>query len=71
METPTANSKLTWCENELRALLVRLIEGNYHITAENIFDHIAHSGVDMKLNPELEKLTLEEFLKNQKLGSKD
>lgn len=63
MEKPDTNSKLDWCEAELRALLLRLIEGNYHITAEHIFDHIAHSGVDLKLNPELEKLTMEEFLK--------
>lgn len=62
METPNENSKLTWCEDELRALLKKLIDGNYHITAEHIFDHVAHSGVDMKLNPELEKLTLEEFI---------
>ena len=62
MEKPTSNSKLDWCEDELRALLLKLIEGNYQITAEHIFDHVARSGVDMKLNPELEDLTMEEFL---------
>lgn len=63
MEQPQSNSKLDWCEEELRTLLQKLIDGNYHITAEFIFDHVAKSGVDMKLNPELEKLTLEDFLK--------
>jgi hypothetical protein len=62
MDAPTSNSKLDYCEDELRALLQKLIDGNYHITAEHIFDHIAHSGVDLKLNPELEALTLEDFL---------
>ena len=65
METPQTNSKLDYCEGELRALLKKLIEGNYHITAEFIFDHIAHSGVDLKLNPELEKLTMESFINNK------
>ncbi len=64
MEKVIANSKLVWCEEELRALLVRLIEGNYHITAEYLFDHVAHSGVDIKLNPDLEKITMETFIKN-------
>ncbi len=62
MDTPSENSKLAWCESELRALLTRLLEGNYGITAEFIFDHVARSGVDMKLNPELEKLSMVEFL---------
>ena len=62
METPSENSKLKWCEAELRILLQRLLDGNYQITAEYIFDHVAHSGVDLKINPELGKLAMEEFL---------
>ena len=65
MEKPTTNSKLEWCEDELRTLLQKLMEGNYQITAEHIFDHIAHSGVDLKLNKELETLTLQEFLEGK------
>ena len=57
------NSKLDWCKNELRTLLKRLNEGNYQKTAEVVFDHVAHTGVESDLNPELKKSpTLEEFL---------
>jgi len=57
------NTKLAYCEEELKVLLNKLIEGNYHVTAEFIYDHIANSGVEMKINPELDgKQTMEEFL---------
>lgn len=63
MSHPT-NSKLEYCKPELKALLNKLVEGNYHITAEFIYDHIANSGVDMKIHPELENsVSMEEFLK--------
>lgn len=65
MDKPLQNSKLAWCEAELRSLLNRLIEGNYRITAEYVFDHIAHSGVDIKLNPELENLSMDQFLEKK------
>lgn len=58
------NNKLEWSKKELKALLERLIEGNYHQTAEAVFNGIAHTGVETDLNPALkEKPTLEEFLK--------
>lgn len=57
------NTKLDWCKSELIILLKKLIDGNYHKTAEVVFDHIAHTGVESDLNHELkEKPTLEEFL---------
>lgn len=60
------NSKLEYCKKELKALLKKLVEGNYQITAEFIYDHIANSGVDMKIHPELEgSKTMEEFLKEE------
>ena len=63
MEKQFENNKLEWSKKELRDLLRRLIGGNYHQTAEVIFSHVAHTGVETDLNPELkEKPTLEEFL---------
>ena len=60
------SKKLDWCKGELKALLQRLIEGNYHQTAETVFDHVAHTGVETDLHPELkEKPTMEEFLKSE------
>jgi len=60
------NSKLDWCKKELKSLLDRLIKGNYKTTADVVFDHIAHTGVETDLNPELKKEPLlEEFLKDK------
>jgi len=60
------NSKLDWCKKELKSLLDRLIKGNYKTTADVVFDHIAHTGVETDLNPELKKKPLlEEFLKDK------
>ena len=63
MKTEFESKKLDWTKDALKALLQRLIEGNYHQTAETVFDHIAHTGVETDLKKELkEKPTLEEFL---------
>ncbi|MES3005391.1 MAG: hypothetical protein V4664_00390 [Patescibacteria group bacterium] len=63
MNTQPKNSKLEYCKDELKALLNKLVEGNYHITAEFLYDHIANSGVDMKIHPELEnQKTMYQFL---------
>ena len=60
------NTKLDYCKDELKILLEKLIEGNYHTTAKVVFDHIAHTGVESDLNPELkQKPTFEEFLKSE------
>ena len=60
------NSKLDWCKNELNTFLKRLIDGNYHKTAEVVFDHVAHTGVESDLNTNLKKEpTLEEFLSSE------
>ena len=66
MKITFESNKLDWCKNELKTLIDRLIEGNYHQTAEIVFDHIAHTGVETDVNPELKKKpTLEEFLKSE------
>ncbi len=66
MKTIFKNPKLEHCKDELKSLLEKLIAGNYHTTAKVIFDHIAHTGVDSDLNPELKtKPTMEEFLKSE------
>ena len=66
MQRKFENSKLDWCKEELKALLTKLNEGNYQKTAEVVFDHIAHTGVESDLNPELKKTpTLEEFLSSE------
>ena len=66
METKLKNPKLEFCKDELKVLLNKLISGNYHTTAEFIFNSIAHTGVDTDLNPELkEKPTMEEFLSSK------
>lgn len=58
------SKKLDWCKDDLRALLRRLIAGNYHQTAEVVFDHIAHTGVETDLDPELKHSPmLDDFLK--------
>ena len=57
------NKKLDYCKEELKALLLKLNEGYYQKTAEVVFDHVAHTGVESDLNPELKKSPiLEEFL---------
>jgi hypothetical protein len=64
MKTEFKSKKLDWSKEELKALLLKLIEGNYHQTAEVIFNHVAHTGVETDLDPELKaKPTMEEFLK--------
>lgn len=66
MQKKFENTKLDWCKNELKVLLEHLIDGNYHQTAEVVFDHVAHTGVETDMNPELKKQpTLEEFLKSE------
>ena len=66
METKFKNPKLDFCKDELKSLLEKLVVGNYHTTAEFIFNHIAHTGVDTDLNPELKKEpTMEEFLSSE------
>ncbi len=66
MNKDAKNSKLEYCKEELKNLLNKLVEGNYHITAEFIYDHIANSGVDMKIHPELQnQKTMYEFLKEE------
>jgi len=60
------NKKLDWCKDELKALLAKLIEGSYHTTAEVVWNHVAHTGVETDLNPVLKKEpTLEQFLKTK------
>jgi len=66
MKTKFKSRKLDWSKNELKVLLERLIEENYHQTAEVIFDHVAHTGVETDLDPALKKKpTLKEFLKSE------
>lgn len=66
MNTSFESKKLDWCKDELKALLDRLMDGHYQQTAEAVFDHIAHTGVETDLKPELKKSpTLEEFLKSE------
>ena len=63
METVFESKKLEWCKSDLKALLEKLIVGNYHQTAEVIFDAVAHTGVETDINPTLkEQPTLQEFL---------
>lgn len=58
--------KLKHCEKELRALLKKLIEGNYGLTAEQVYDLIANTGVETSINPALRNSkTMEEFLKEE------
>ena len=60
---PIKNTKLEYSKKELKALLKKLIEGGYNITAEFIYDHIANSGVEMKINPDLvNQKTMQQFL---------
>lgn len=63
MQKTFESKKLDWCKDELHALIERLIEGNYHQTAEVVFDHIAHTGVETDLNPDLKTHpTMDQFL---------
>ena len=63
MNTQFKNPKLDFCKDELKTLLEKLISGNYHTTAEFVFNHIAHTGVETDLDTELKnKPTIEEFL---------
>jgi hypothetical protein len=65
IKTEFKNRKLDWSKNELKVLLDRLIEGSYHQTAEVVFDHIAHTGVETDLDKTLkEKPSLEDFLRS-------
>lgn len=68
METPnvTTNSKFVYCEDELRSLLKKLTEGNYHITAEVVFDHVANTGVEVDMNPSIKnRMTMEKFIEGK------
>ena len=66
MKTKFKNTKLDWCKDELKKLLEKLIEGNYHVTAKEVFNHVAHTGVESDLNQELKtKPTMEEFIKSK------
>jgi hypothetical protein len=66
MKTTFQNPKLDWCKDDLKKLLQRLIENNYYTTAEFLFNHVAHTGVDTDLNTELKaKPTMEEFLASE------
>ena len=60
------NTKLDYCKDELKILLQKLVDGNYHKTAEVVFSHIAHTGVESDLNPTLkDKPTFEEFISSK------
>ncbi len=66
MESKFKSQKLEFCKDELKVLLEKLIAGNYHTTAEVVFDHIAHTGVETDLDPSLKKEPiLEEFLNSK------
>ena len=66
METIFESKKLDWSKDELKALLKRLRDGSYGQTAEVVFDHVAHTGVETDLKQELKKSpTLGEFLASE------
>ncbi len=66
MKTKFKSKKLDWCKDELKLILNKLIAGNYHQTAEVVFNHIAHTGVETDLKPELKSNpTLDEFMKSE------
>jgi len=66
MKTTFKNQKLNFCKDELKVLLEKLMAGNFEVSAQTVFDHLAHTGVDTDLNQELKKSpTLEEFLKSE------
>lgn len=63
MQSVFKNQKLEHCKDELKTLLLKLVQGNYNTTAQTIFDHVAHTGVETDLDAELKhKPTLKEFL---------
>ena len=63
MKKEFENKKLDWCRDELKVLLLRLVEGNYHTTAQFVFDHIAHTGVETDLDKSLkERPSFDEFM---------
>lgn len=54
------------CEDELRALLQKLVDHQYNTTAEYIFDYMFNSGVEVKIDPSIvNSMTLEEFLSSK------
>ncbi len=66
METTYKSQKLEWCKDELKMLLEKLIAGNYSQTADVIFSHVAHTGVETDLDPELKHTpTLTKFLEDK------
>ena len=66
MKTNFKSKKLDWSKDELKVLLLKLQAGNYHQTAEVVFDHVAHTGVETDLEPELKKSpSLKEFLTSE------
>ena len=66
METVFKSQKLEWCKDELRTLLKRLNEGNYQQTAEIVFDHVAHTGVETDVDPSLkQEPTFADFMKSE------
>jgi hypothetical protein len=66
METKFKNPKLDVCKDELRALLLKLLNANYHTIAETVFDHIAHTGVETELDTSLKnEPTLVDFLESK------
>jgi hypothetical protein len=57
------SKKLDWCKDELKVLVLKLKDGHYDQTAEVVFDHVAHTGVETDLNQNLKKIpTLDQFL---------
>ena len=66
IKTKFKHPKLDYCKDELKNILEKLIENNYHSTAEIVFNSIAYTGVETDANPELKsKPTMEEFLKSE------
>lgn len=66
MITTFKSLKLESCKDELKILLEKLVADNYKQTAEVVFDHVAHTGVETDLDKNLKtEPTLEEFLKSE------
>ena len=65
METKFKNQKLEFCKKELKPLLQKLLSGNYGVSAEHVFDHLSHTGVDTDMDKTLKSSpTLKEFLES-------